>query len=230
MRTFATLAIAGTLLSGAAFAQNIKPGNATTQTAFHALSEDLGAALSFKPMIPAEALGITGFDVGLAISQTKLANAKAYGASLDGDSSIYLPTLRAHKGLPFGIDVGAAYASVDNYKYLAGELRYALLDGGITMPAIALRASGSKVSGVDGFTFNTMGADLSISKGILMLKPYGGIGLVRVKSEFSNLNESFSLNKQFIGVGFNMLLINVNVEADRTGDATSYSAKFGLRF
>lgn len=228
------LSASGLLASAAASAQNINPAavNALSNsgTAFRALSEDLGAALSFKPMIPTENLGITGFDVGVGITQTKLAHDKEYGAALENDSKFYLPTARVHKGLPFGIDVGVAYGNNDNYKYVGGELRYALLEGGVATPAIAIRGSATKASGVDGLTFNTKGLDLSISKGILMLKPYAGIGAVWVKSEFGNFDESFSLNKTYAGVGFSLLLLNFNVEADRTGDATSYSAKVALRF
>ena len=41
-----------------------------TQTQFRLMSEDLGAALSFKPLVPAEPLGTTGFDLGVATAVT----------------------------------------------------------------------------------------------------------------------------------------------------------------
>jgi hypothetical protein len=236
MRISTPLFIAGALLSGASQAQNLTASQASNQPAFRALSEDLGAALSFKPMIPAEPLGLTGFDIGLGITQTKLEQTSAYGNALEGDSYVYLPTIRAHKGLPFGIDLGVAYAkaSGSNIEYVGGELRYAILDGGIAMPALALRGSMSRLTGIDDLDFDTRGVDLSISKGLLMFKPYAGAGKVWIKSDpkFGGIvtSESFSLNKVFVGVGFNMLLLNVNLEADKTGEATSYSAKLGLRF
>src|SRR5258706_12661551 len=37
-----------------------------SQDDFHKLSQDLGAALSYKPLTPTAPLGITGFDMGLA--------------------------------------------------------------------------------------------------------------------------------------------------------------------
>lgn len=236
MRIATPLFIAGTLLSGAAMAQTLTPSSANTQPRFRALSEDLGAALSYKPMIPAEPLGITGFDIGIGVTQTNLEQSGSYGAALENDSELYLPTVRLHKGLPFGIDLGVAYAkaSGSNIEYVGGELRYAILDGGLAMPALSLRGSMSKVKGVDDLDFNTKGVDLSISKGFLMLTPYAGAGKVWVKSDpkFAGIvtSESFSLNKVFVGVGFNMMLLNVNLEADKTGEATSYSAKLGLRF
>src|SRR6266705_2606106 len=42
---------------------NIK---ALSQPNFRLLSEDLGAALSYKPLTPTAPLGITGFDLGIA--------------------------------------------------------------------------------------------------------------------------------------------------------------------
>jgi hypothetical protein len=42
--------------------------------------------------------------------------------------------------------------------------------------------------------------------------------------------ESFRLNKVFGGVNLHLALFNMAFEADRTGDATSFGAKVGLRF
>jgi hypothetical protein len=230
----ATAALAVT----AAQAQEVKLGTVVGQNAFRALSEDLGSALSYKPNISTEPLaGLipVGFDVGLSVSSTKLAKSSQYAQALEGDSNFILPTVRAHVGIPFGIDVGVAYASVpgSNVKYTGGEIRYALMKGGIALPAVGIRGSMSKVSGVDGLDFSTKGMDLSISKGILMLTPYAGLGKVWVKSSatsFGFSEEDFTQNKVFAGVGFKMLLLNLNLEADKTGDAKSYSAKVGLRF
>jgi hypothetical protein len=42
--------------------------------------------------------------------------------------------------------------------------------------------------------------------------------------------EEFELTKVFVGVGMNFAVLNLNVQADKTGDATSYSLKLGWRF
>src|SRR6266850_1891943 len=57
-----------------AVASNIDNLKALSQSEFRALSEDLGAALSYKPLTPTTPLGITGFDVGLAVTATKIKN------------------------------------------------------------------------------------------------------------------------------------------------------------
>jgi hypothetical protein len=42
--------------------------------------------------------------------------------------------------------------------------------------------------------------------------------------------ESFTQNKYFVGLNMNFAFINVALEADKTGDDTSYGAKLGFRF
>lgn len=224
---------ATSLTSVPATAQDLTlQGIITTQTQFRALSDDLGAALSYKAQTPAEPLGITGFDVGIAATSTKLGNASQ--AALENKSSLIIPTVRAHKGLPLGFDIGAAYAAADGIRYVGGELRYALLDGGTLTPAIGLRGSMTRLTGVDELDFDTKGVDLSISKGFAFITPYAGIGRVWVSSTpkpgLALATEDFSLDKYYVGVGLNVLLMNLNLEADKTGEATSYSAKLGIRF
>jgi hypothetical protein len=42
--------------------------------------------------------------------------------------------------------------------------------------------------------------------------------------------EEFTQGKYFVGGNLNFGLINLALEADKTGDAPSYSAKIGFRF
>jgi hypothetical protein len=86
---------------------------------------------------------------------------------------------------------------------------------------------------VDHLKLRTTGVDLSISKGFLMLTPYAGIGQVSVKStpDAGGLKvEKFTQSKVFAGLNVNFGLANLAFETDKTGDATSYGLKFGLRF
>lgn len=208
------------------------------QSDFRLLSEDLGAAFSYKAVAPAEPLGLTGFDIGLEATATKLENsAILQRASADNTSStLVIPKLHIHKGLPLGLDIGAFYSSVpnSNIELWGAELRYALLTGSATTPAVAVRGSYTTLQGVDQLDFETKAIDVSISKGFTLLTPYAGIGKVWVDSTPDSSTglrpEDFSYSKYFVGVNFNFGLINIAMETDKTGDATSYSAKFGWRF
>ena len=210
-----------------------------TQDDFHKLSQDLGAALSYTPLTPTAPLGITGFDVGVAVTSTSIKNSDVLQKAGAGDhSTLPVPSLRVHKGLPFGVDVGAMVGAVPgtNVRLYGAELRYAIVSGGVAMPAIGIRGSYTKLAGVDQLDFDTKGLDLSISKGFAMFTPYAGVGRVWAASTPKSIptstptKESLSMSKVFVGINMNFGLVNLAFEGDRTGEDSSYGAKLGFRF
>ena len=238
-RRFAAVALTLAVLAAPARAANdLDNIGALTQPQFRLLSEDLGAALSYKPVLPAEPLGVVGFDIGLELTVVNLENSGVFDvATLTGaPSTLVIPKVHVHKGLPFGIDIGAFLATVpdSNINNWGAELRYAILKGGAATPAVAVRASYSALEGVDELKLNTTGLDISISKGFTFLTPYAGIGTVWVNSSPQGIatltEEEFSLTKYFVGLNMNFAFINVAFEGDKTGDTSSYSAKLGWRF
>jgi hypothetical protein len=213
------------------------------QANFRLLSEDFGSALSYKPVTPAEPLGITGFDIGVEATTTDISKSgtvlkTATGGALDV-TRIIIPKLHVAKGLPFGIDVAAVISSVPstNIKLVGGELRYAIIKGGLALPAVAIRAAMTSMTGVDELSFKTRSLDLSISKGFLMFTPYAGVGQVWVTSTPQGsasaaglVEESFTQSKAFVGVNMNLGLTNFALEGDTTGGASSASLKIGFRW
>lgn len=209
------------------------------QSEFTGIAEDLGATLSYKPLTPAEPLGITGFDIGLAVTGTRLEHVAAFdqatSSSSDFPSTAPTPSVRVHKGLPLNIDVGLMYSTIPDSNITAwgGELRYAVVGGNVALPAIGIRAAYTKLTGVDQLDFDTRSVDVSISKGFAILTPYAGVGRVWASATpdaSTGLTEvSPSLNKVFIGANLNFGLLNLALEADRTGDADSYGVKVGFR-
>ena len=216
-----------------------------TQPDFRALSEDLGSALSYKPVTPTASLGTTGFDLGIEVTQTKMAKSAQVWNTITGGngsvSSLYMPKIHIDKGLPFGIDIAAFYAKVPttNITLTGAELRYAIIDGGAATPAVGLRVAYTKLSGVSVLALNTKSADLSISKGFTLLTPYVGVGQVWTNSDpAATINgvatgltkESFTQSKVFGGVNLNLGLTNICLEMDKTGAASSTSLKLGFRW
>ena len=238
MRFVRACLLGGLMAASPAWAQDIDQLQTAAQAEFRLLSEDLGAALSYHAQIPAEPLGITGFDIGVGVTATRLEHSGIWQkvTSDDADTTLYVPTLRVHKGLPAGFDIGLTYAAIpgSNIRYTGGELRYAILKGGVASPALAVRGSITRLSGVDQLAFDTRGIDVSISKGFAFLTPYAGIGRVWIESDPRGTGglqkEEFSLTKLFVGIGMNFAVLNLNVQADKTGDASSYSLKLGWRF
>ena len=209
------------------------------QSEFRQLAQDLGAAFSYKPLEPADPLGITGFDLGVALTGTTLANtASIQKAITDGSvySTLPQPSVRAVKGLPYNVDVGVMYARVPNsggMNIYGGELKWAVLPGNAAVPAVALRAAVTRMDGVSQLGFETISADISVSKGFLLATPYAGVGEVWSRSSTDGLSlqqENLTQGKLFGGVNLNFGLANVDVEADATGGIRSYSVKLGFRF
>ena len=219
-------------------ADDINQINALTQAEFRDLSGDLGAAVSYKAVVPIEALGIAGFDIGFEVSATKLAHDAAWNAASSGGSpgTVYIPKVHLHKGLPAGFDVGAFYATATdtNIDSWGAELRYALIDGGVIAPAVGLRGTYSKLSGVDQLDLNTKGLELGISKGFAFITPYAGVGRVWTESTPVGVNnvssEKFTASKTYVGANINFGFGNIALESDKTGDTKSLSVKLGFRF
>jgi len=234
------LALAVTLLTaatgGAAVEIDLETLGDLSQKQFQQLSEDLGAALSYKALAPAEPLGITGFDLGVELTNTSLANSEAFELATGEElGSLPVPKVHLHKGLPFNVDVGALYAAVpgSDMKLTGFELRYAFIEGGIATPAVAVRGTWSNLSGVDELDLTTKGVELTVSKGIAMVTPYAGIGQVWVDSNANVTglkDEELTLGKYYAGLNLNLGLTNFAVEFDQTGEASSVGAKLGFRW
>jgi len=210
-----------------------------SQSDLRLVDEDLGAALSYKPLIPAAPLGVTGFDVGLAVTATSLKNSAVVQKAVTGGtvaSTLPVPTVRLDKGLPFDIDIGLAYGKApnSNISYFGGEVRWAFLPGDIALPAVAVRAAATQLNGVDQLKFSTQSIDVSVSKGFTIVTPYGGVGEVWIHGTPQGVptltKDSFVKTKVFGGVDFNFGLVNLVLEADAVGNVPSYGLKVGFRF
>jgi hypothetical protein len=87
------------------------------------------------------------------------------------------------------------------------------------------------MSGVPGMTLNNTGLDLLISKGFVGFTPYAGVGTVHTSAAATGKNdESFSQSKTFAGVSWNISLLNLSAEYDKTGKTSTVGMKAGLRF
>lgn len=209
-----------------------------SQAEFRQLSEDLSATLAFKPQAPAEGLGLTGFDLGVSLGGTSVKSHKIVERATGSDnvpSTLPTVTLRAEKGLPFGVDVGAAYTLIPgtSVRAVSGNVKWAFIEGGVLTPAVAVRGFYTQTSGLGDMSLRSQGVDLSVSKGFANVTPYGGVGLVQSRASDDTgrwARERYTQTRLFAGVNVSLLLVNLAFEADRTGDATSASIRAGLRF
>ena len=151
-----------------AAAADITNLGALGQASFKTLSEDFGSALSYKPVTPAEPLGILGFDVGIVVTSTDVSRSTAFlntvTNSTDSIKTLIVPKLHVAKGLPMNFDIAAFISKVPttNISLVGGERRYSPLSGGVAMPAVAVRGALTKLTGVDQLDLNTKSLDVSI--------------------------------------------------------------------
>ncbi len=176
------------LVCGSATAGNISIDSTIGQTSFRTLSKELGMALAYKNTAPPHPLGITGFDAGVELSAIDIKKESAYWKAAfqqDAPSYLFLPKLRARKGLPFGIDIGAMYSNLTNtnIQLVGVEVSKSILDGTLATPALGVRATYTRLAGVPDIDLQTVGIDASIGKGILFLTPYAGAGMVWIDSK-----------------------------------------------
>jgi hypothetical protein len=207
-----------------------------TQDEFHRLSQDLGAAFSYKGVTPATALGITGVDVGVEVTDTKMENSAVFAqAGAGNQSNLVIPKLHVYKGLWGGFDIGAfvAGSSQVSASIFGADLRYAVLDDGLATPAVAVRLSGTRAGGLGDLKVTTAALDVMASKVFTALTPYVGAGVVRVQSSVNGsalTEERFNKGRVFGGINVNLLAVNLAFEAEKMGGNTSLSAKIGWRF
>jgi hypothetical protein len=219
----ATLALA----VSPAVAADINFTSPISQDGFKSLTKEAGAALGYRNLAPAKPLGITGFDIGVEATVMSIdENSSYWKAAFGTDTPAYLalPKIRVRKGLPLGIDIGAMYSSVpdSNVKLFGAEVSKAILEGGVAVPAIGVRATYTKMTGVDDLGLQTYGIDASISKGFLILTPYAGAGMLWIKSEAKGYLQSIgrtdvstTVPRYFGGIKFTPVpLFSVTAEAE----------------
>ncbi len=220
-----------------------------SQAEFKSFSEDFGMAFSYQPVSPAAPLGdkLPGFDAGVEVSYVKLDKGASYFQKMDtlagnGElpNALVIPRIHVQIGLPIiPIDLGVSYVSIpsSDMKLTGYEIKYAVLEGGLAMPAVAIRGAYTKLSGVDVLDLSTKSLDISISKGILIFTPYAGVGQVWITSEPHSPTSSLPLEKEditktkvFVGTKMKIFpFVNLVVEG-AFSNIKEYTARLNVNF
>ena len=209
---------------------------ALSQDEFRRLAQDLGAAFSYKGVTPATPLGTAGFDVGVEVTDTRMENSSVFSLAGAGSrSDLVIPKVHVYKGLFGGLDIGGFFAGATQVSatVYGADLRYALLDDTLTTPAVAVRLSGTRASGLGDLSMSTAALDVMVSKKFTALTPYLGAGTVRVAANARGTDlaeERFNKGRVFGGLNVNLVALNLAFEVEKMGPNTSLSAKVGWRF
>jgi hypothetical protein len=236
--------------SSLAFASDVKiddlinAAGSRAQTEFDLLSRDIGRMIFLNPGNSPEPLGLLGFNAGAQVSFSKVDTApfkSATGQNIPG-SMLPVPSLRAQKGLPWGIDIGVVYLpefNELNVGMMGAEARIDLLEFfPLPTPLLHLSARGSytKLTGVSELELNTFGYDLSGGVNFPIIKPYAGVGVINIRSTpqgtaallLSEANSSHT--NLFAGVKLKIIpFVPINIEYSNALFET-YSIKVGVEF
>ncbi len=190
------------------------------QPDFRALSQGLGAALSYRGSVHArQSLAAQQLGGGFAGPQ--------FNSELSATQAVFRSDW---------FDIGGFHSALPrtSISLTALDLKFRVVEGGAHRPSFDLGGSMARLDGTERLEFNSRGLDLTISQGFSLATPYAGIGRVWVDSRpdqgLALESEHFFMDKYFIGARFELGLADVALEADRTGSDTTIGARFGLRF
>lgn len=152
------------------------------------LTEDFGHLIAARGYSAQRPLGAGNFEFGLSIETTRLAHADLWlQATGEAYRKADLPRLHFRAGLPYAINVGAAY-----YRNPASDVAIQSLDiarqfvpESADMPALALSVATTRLVGVRGVALRSHGVNLTASREFHGFTPYVGLGYARTVGNYS---------------------------------------------
>lgn len=209
-----------------------------SQPEFDLLAEDIGSALSYRGGSAGATLSLPGIDLNYSFGASRIQNREIWQrAWTSGTVRTYIPlsTIGATVHLPFNLDLSGQYVIAHSTDLRLGgvRLRWGFLNESLTTPAMGVSLSYARMLSRDDISFDSVGVSLGISKKLLVVTPYAGVGRYWSKTKASNVpalqQVSSQHNRVYAGLRFNFLL-NFGIEVDRTGNTTSYGINYGLHF
>ncbi len=213
-------------LAAAPSASAWEPDGEASPVALEAFHDQFASSAYFYPRHSAKPLGWIGFDVWADAAVTPDFEDEVRteeGTALTDDlPSGHLGIYRvgARKGLPGGFDIGAAVGKAydSDLEFLSGELSWAILEGGLAVPAVGLRVTGQQASD-DSYELRQVGAEVLISKGFTILTPYAGAGWARSESTFERFGSDYDVETDhgfvYGGVILNLWVPKITFELEQ---------------
>jgi len=213
-----------------------------TQAQWEKFTRQVGGMVSFKSLAPAEPLGKLNYTLGVDYSRTPVDQHDPAWINTfthpDADcplgDQIKIPTLRARVGISSTMDVGGFWTTAPraNYGLLGGEFKYAFLRESARVPAAAVSASFTMLTGVPDFNFNIYSVGLVASKRIAMFTPYLGVKEnwaigTETTAKVDLKRESLLLTQGFIGATYSIWKLGLAAEYD-VADVNTFAFAIGF--
>jgi hypothetical protein len=144
----------------------------------------------YSALEPAGSHGSIGMAIGAGAVTQERPETALYSAETmsDADDGPYvLPKLWLLKGLPWPVDVGAAFGAApeDGFTQAGAHVQWTPFEA-LGLPAVTVRASYAKIFGVEGTTLSTVGLDAVASYGFLRyFTVYTALGAARHTGELT---------------------------------------------
>lgn len=179
------------------------PAEPLSRSEFERLARQAGHAFSFPVVDHADAYGLTGFDIGLGLTSTPIDSPAV-------PNRVSIGYVRAVKGLPFGLDVGGMYGTRlgGDETVVGGELKYAILEDGVALPALGLRAAYTHASRLSSLGLNTASLQAELSKSLVFVTPYAGGGYALAVAKPS----SAAVSTESVNAGFGQVWAGLKIK------------------
>jgi len=198
-----------------------------TQSQWARFTREAGAIVSFKSLASAEPLGKRNVTIGIDYAMTPIDQHDPAWINTfthpDADcplgDRIELPTIRARLGISSSMDVGGYWTTAPgaNYGLLGGEFKYAFRKESATVPAAAVSASFTALTGVPDFNLTVYSLGFVASKRISKLAPYLGVREnmaigTETTAKVDLSSERIAFTQGFVGATYSIWKLGVAAE------------------
>jgi hypothetical protein len=215
-----------------------------TQAQWQKFTQQVGAISSFKSLASAKTLGKMNFNIAIdnaytPVDQHDLAWINTFthpDADCPLGDAISIPTIRARMGISENMDIGAYWTTAPgaNYGMVGGEFKYRFSKESKKLPAAAVRASFTLLTGVPDYNLSIYSVDLMASKKIAMLTPYLGfkeslaIG-TETTSKVDLDKESLPIAQGYAGVAYSIWMLSLAAEYN-VSFVNTFAVAIGFKF
>ncbi|MBP7654808.1 hypothetical protein KA977_15420 [Candidatus Dependentiae bacterium] len=158
----------------------------TNQDEFSGFIKEFGAMTTYHPDLPAESLGLFGWDLNANFKVVNIDENKGYwknAVNIGGinipSKYIIIPQLSVTKGFFGNTELSVCYLPIpgSDISAVSGAVKWSFIEGSSVSPAISVRAAYTTLAKTTNFKMDDFNCSISVSKGFAVLTPYVFAGL-----------------------------------------------------
>jgi len=235
--------------TGTGLIESITP-DAEAESRFRSLMSELGVLMAPRLSVPAETLGLAGFQISGEAGTTSISRGEPFWNGVEAvspDNRLRRPdgwlttvglTLRKGLWLPLpALEVGGGFMHLVDSKMVSwqGYAKLALHEGfhDWPLPSFAVRGSAAILTGTDQVRMSIAGLDLLMSKGFGILKtarlePFGGWSFLFVRARANPVDATPSCDAYFARTATAGQPLGDNCAEAQRGTDNDFAANFAF--